>query len=118
MSSNGVEAWFAAAAEGQRPTLEALRELILTVAPEVTEEIKWGRPCYSNARGLVCYLHHTKSYATLGFYKGAELDDPEGLLEGTWCLDPHEQLSPGQAEEIDRVSRAYPHLTDAGLPVA
>jgi len=42
----------------------------------------------------------------------------QGLLEGTWCLDPHEQLSPGQAEEIDRVSRAYPHLTDAGLPVA
>lgn len=42
----------------------------------------------------------------------------QGLLEGTWCLDPHEQLSPGQAEEIDRVSRAYPHLTDAGLPAA
>ena len=36
----------------------------------------------------------------------------QGLLEGTWCLDPHEQLSPGQAEEIDRVCRAYPHLTD------
>jgi dihydrodipicolinate synthase/N-acetylneuraminate lyase len=33
-----------------------------------------------------------------------------GLLEGIWCLDPHEQLSPGQAEEIDRVYRAYPHL--------
>lgn len=42
----------------------------------------------------------------------------QDLLEGTWCLDPHEQLSPGQAGEIDRVSRAYPHLTDAGLPVA
>jgi dihydrodipicolinate synthase/N-acetylneuraminate lyase len=36
----------------------------------------------------------------------------QGLLEGTWCLDPHETLSPGQAEEIDRVCRAYPHLTD------
>ena len=36
----------------------------------------------------------------------------QGLLEGTWCLNPHEQLSPGQAEEIDRVCRAYPHLTD------
>lgn len=36
----------------------------------------------------------------------------QGLLEGTWCLDPHERLSPGQAEEIDRVCRAYPHLTD------
>ena len=36
----------------------------------------------------------------------------QGLLQGTWCLDPHEGLSPGQAEELDRVSRAYPHLTD------
>ena len=36
----------------------------------------------------------------------------QGLLEGTWCLDPNEILSPGQAEEIDRVCRAYPHLND------
>lgn len=36
----------------------------------------------------------------------------QGLLQGTWCLNPHEQLSPGQAEEIDRVCRAYPHLQD------
>jgi hypothetical protein len=34
------------------------------------------------------------------------------LLRGTWCLNPREQLSPGQAEEIDRVAAAYPHLTD------
>ncbi len=36
----------------------------------------------------------------------------QGLLEGTWCLDPNEKLSPGQAEAIDRVYRAYPHLND------
>jgi dihydrodipicolinate synthase/N-acetylneuraminate lyase len=36
----------------------------------------------------------------------------QGLLAGTWCLDPAEVLSPGQAEEIDRVCRAYPFLTD------
>lgn len=36
----------------------------------------------------------------------------QGLLEGTWCLDPRETLSPGQAEEIDRVYAAYPHLHD------
>ena len=36
----------------------------------------------------------------------------QGLLEGTWCLDPNERLSPGQQEEIDRVYRAYPHLHD------
>jgi len=36
----------------------------------------------------------------------------QGLLEGIGCLDPHEGLSPGQAAEIDRVYRAYPHLND------
>jgi dihydrodipicolinate synthase/N-acetylneuraminate lyase len=36
----------------------------------------------------------------------------QGLLEGIWCLDPQEGLSPGQAEEIDRVRRAYPEQTD------
>jgi hypothetical protein len=36
----------------------------------------------------------------------------QGLLANNFCLDPHERLSPGQAEEIDRVSRAYPHLND------
>lgn len=36
----------------------------------------------------------------------------QGLLEGLWCLDEHETLSPGQLAEIDRVSAAYPHLSD------
>jgi hypothetical protein len=36
----------------------------------------------------------------------------QGLLEGIWCLDPKESLGPGQAEEITRVAKAYPHLTD------
>lgn len=36
----------------------------------------------------------------------------QGLLEGIWCLDESETLSPGQAEEIDRVYGAYPHLND------
>ena len=39
----------------------------------------------------------------------------QGLLEGTWCLDPDESLSPGQADEIDRVTRSYPSLTDDGF---
>jgi dihydrodipicolinate synthase/N-acetylneuraminate lyase len=36
----------------------------------------------------------------------------QGLLEGTWCLDPKETLSPGQAEEIDRVYREHGELAD------
>jgi hypothetical protein len=36
----------------------------------------------------------------------------QGLLDGTWCLNPEEGMSPGQKEEIDRVYEAYPHLND------
>jgi dihydrodipicolinate synthase/N-acetylneuraminate lyase len=36
----------------------------------------------------------------------------QGLLEGIWCLDPDETLSPGQRDEIDRICRMYPHLAD------
>jgi dihydrodipicolinate synthase/N-acetylneuraminate lyase len=36
----------------------------------------------------------------------------QGLLEGIWCLDPEEGLSPGQMEDIDRVCAAYPELMD------
>lgn len=36
----------------------------------------------------------------------------QGLLRGRWCLDPKEDLSRGQSEEIDRVIRSYPHLAD------
>jgi len=36
----------------------------------------------------------------------------DGLLDGLWCLDPHETLSPGQGEEITRVERSYPQVTD------
>ena len=42
----------------------------------------------------------------------------QGLLEGLWCLDEHESLSPGQIEEIDRVYRAYPHLNDDAFVAA
>ncbi len=36
----------------------------------------------------------------------------QGLLEGIWCLDPDEQLSPGQSAELDRIHNSYPHLND------
>jgi len=42
----------------------------------------------------------------------------QGLLPTIHCLNPHEVLSPGQAEELDRVSAAYPGLTDDAFVAA
>jgi dihydrodipicolinate synthase/N-acetylneuraminate lyase len=36
----------------------------------------------------------------------------QGLMQGRWCLNPREDLSEGQMEEIDRVCASYPHLSD------
>ena len=42
----------------------------------------------------------------------------QGLMAGRWCLNPNEDVSPGQLEEIDRVSRAYAHLQDDAFVAA
>ena len=42
----------------------------------------------------------------------------QGLLQGTWCLDPAETLSPGQAAEIDRVCREHADLADDAFVAA
>jgi dihydrodipicolinate synthase/N-acetylneuraminate lyase len=42
----------------------------------------------------------------------------QGLLEGIWCLDPNETLSPGQSEEIDRVCREHGDLSDDAFVAA
>lgn len=83
MATKNVDAWFEDVPSSQRATLLELRKLILSAAPDAVEEVKWSRPCYSTARGLFCYLHSTRSHATLGFQKGASLEDPARLLEGT-----------------------------------
>jgi dihydrodipicolinate synthase/N-acetylneuraminate lyase len=36
----------------------------------------------------------------------------QGFLDGRWCLDPNEDVSPGQISEIDRICASYPHLND------
>lgn len=82
MPDDDPQSWFDAAPEGQRSILEGLRKLILSAASGIVEEIKWGRPCYSTANGMFCYLHRTKNHVTLGFQKGASLKDPKNLLEG------------------------------------
>ncbi len=42
----------------------------------------------------------------------------QGMLEGTWCLNPAEVMSPGQEAEIDRVYAMYPHLNDDAFVAA
>lgn len=63
----------------------------------------------TDANGALFDPHHGFAGCLPGIH---EVLRRQGLVRGTWTLDPRERLSPGQAEEIDRVLRAYPELTD------
>ena len=74
-----------------------------------TREILAGSAALTDANGALIDVRNGFAGCIAGIH---EVLRRQGLLAGTWCLDPHETLSPGQAEEIDRVCRAYPHLGD------
>lgn len=71
---------------------------LLKLANEVTDANAAFFDTANNFAGCIAGIH--------------EVLRRQGILEGIWCLDEEETLSPGQAEEIDRVYRMYPHLND------
>lgn len=71
---------------------------ILRLANEVTDSNAAFFDAANAFNGCIAGLH--------------EILRRQGLLEGLWCLDEQETLSPGQMAEIDRVCAAYPHLSD------
>jgi hypothetical protein len=63
----------------------------------------------TDANGAIFDVRHAFAGCIAGLH---EILRRQRLLAGTWCLDPHEGLSPGQRDEIDRVLHAHPELTD------
>lgn len=61
-----------------RPEFEKLREIFL--AAGLTEELKWGQPCYSLDGKNVALMHGFKDYCAVLFHKGALMKDPQGVL--------------------------------------
>lgn len=61
-----------------REEFTALREIIL--ACPLTEELKWGWPCYTSENKNIVLIHGFKEYCAILFFKGALLKDPKDLL--------------------------------------
>ncbi|MCG2617740.1 YdeI/OmpD-associated family protein [Terrimonas sp. NA20] len=58
--------------------VEQLRSIILDCG--LTEELKWGCPCYTHNNTNLVLIHSFKEYCAVLFFKGALLNDPKGLL--------------------------------------
>ena len=57
---------------------EKLRKIVLEC--DLTEELKWGCPCYTFEKRNIVLIHGFKEYCALLFFKGALLKDPKGIL--------------------------------------
>ena len=79
-----------------RKSIAPLR--LCAVAPEITDANGAIFDAANDFHGCIPGIH--------------EILRRQGLLRGRWCLDPSEELSPGQSREIDRVCAEYPHLAD------
>src|SRR6266700_8356442 len=72
-----VDFYFNKAKEWQ-DELELLRKIVLDCG--LTEELKWGVPCYTFQKSNIVLMHVFKEYCALLFFKGALLNDANGIL--------------------------------------
>lgn len=82
----------------ERTHTEAASPDLLTLAIEITDANAAVFDSANGFHGCVPGIH--------------EVLRRQGLLAGRWCLNPDEDLSPGQMDELNRIYKAYPHLND------
>ena len=70
--------WYFREAKKWRKEMEKLRRIIVDCG--LTEELKWGKPCYTFQKSNIVLIHGFKEYCALLFFKGALLKDPRGIL--------------------------------------
>ena len=89
--------------------MRALREVLLECA--LSEEIKWGKPCYMAAGGNIAIIQPFKDHLSLMFFKGALLEDPAGILrsqgENTRSAMRVELTGPDEVAELAATLKAY-----------
>ena len=105
---------------------EEIRELRMNLLDcGLTEELKWGVPCYTFQKGNIVLIHVFKEYCALLFFKGALLNDPNGVLvQQTKNVQAGRQMrftSVRGILEIEAIVKAYIYeaieLEKAGLKV-
>ncbi|MHC5036022.1 MAG: DUF1801 domain-containing protein [Planctomycetota bacterium] len=71
--------------------VKELRKIIKGAAPEAEESFKWAQPVYE-VNGPFCYLSAHSDHVRMGFWRGVDLRDPNGLLVGTGKMMRHVKI--------------------------
>ena len=87
-----------------RAAFEKLRAILLRTG--LTEELKWGQPCYTLDGKNVALIHGFKEYCAILFPKGALLKDPEDvLIQQTKNVQAARQIRFTSAQEVTKLSK-------------
>jgi hypothetical protein len=104
-----VEAFIAAQKPDVQPVVRRLRQLVRQTAPDLKEYVdRYGVLRYGRSTGMrdwICYISGHTAHANLGFARGAELADPDGIVEGTGKNLRHVKLRTVEAVERPAVRR-------------
>jgi hypothetical protein len=91
-----VDEYIASLDGWQAEVVATLRDLVKAAAPDSAEAIKWAQPVF-DYHGPFAYIRAFKNHVNFGFWRGAALDDPLGLLQGDGEKMRHIKLT-GPAE--------------------
>lgn len=92
MVEKAVDGYIAGLPAWQAEIVAAVRQIILEVVPDAKESIKWAQPVYENF-GPFAYMKAFKKAVNFGFWRGVDLKDPEGLLQGSGEKMRHVKLT-------------------------
>lgn len=92
VKASNVDEYIASHKGWQRDVMAKLRTLVTATCPEAVESIKWSQPVYEY-EGFLCYMKAFSNHVNLGFWRGSELSDPEGLLTGDGLKLRHVKLT-------------------------
>ncbi len=96
-----VDFYFSKAKKWQQE-LDKLRTIVLDCG--LTEELKWGVPCYTFEKSNIVLIHVFKEYCALLFFKGALLNDANGILiQQTKNVQAARQIRFTRVEEIGKM---------------
>ena len=111
-----IDEYFEQLESPNREVAAALRKLLDEEAPEAACAIKWGMPVFEQ-NGRLCYIDGKGKQVKLGFFQGARLPDPDGLIEGTGRAMRHikvQDLESRREVGIRALLRAAVRLNEAG----
>ena len=101
MAGKTVDTYIAGLEDWQREIVSSVRQILIEAAPEADEAIKWAQPVYSS-NGPFAYIKVFKNSVNFGFWRGVDLKDPKGLLEGSGDKMRHVKLS--WCDQIDQAA--------------